>query len=330
LRAALRTLLAVVALGVAVACATAPGPSATSAAPPKELKLDYAYYNPSSLVMRKFGWLEEELKAESIPVKWVLSLGSNKALEFLQSDSVDFGSTSGASAFLARANDTPIKTVYIYAKPEWTALVAPFDSPIKEIKDLRGKKVAVTKGTDPFFFLLRSLHTVGMNRNDVELVNLQHPDGKQALDRGQVDAWSGLDPHMAQTELETKARLFYRNPDFNTYGFLNAREAFVDDHPEYVRRVLKVYERARTWIVENREQAALILAEEAKITPEVARKELFERMDLESGVTPGEKHAEMLKAVHEISKAEELLKKEADGERAIRELLDGRFTGDAK
>lgn len=308
-------------LGLVAACTAAPARPAA----PKELRLDYAYYNPSSLVLRKFGWLEEELAADGVPVKWVLSLGSNKALEFLQSDSVDFGSTSGASAFLARANDTPIKTVYIYARPEWTALVAPLDSSIKGVADLKGKKVAVTKGTDPFFFLLRSLRLHGLTRADVELVNLQHPDGKQALERGQVEAWSGLDPHMAQTELETKARLFYRNPEFNTYGFLNTRDEFAEKHGDYTRRVLKSYERARTWILANREQAAAILAEEAKISPEVARKELFERMDFESGVAPSDKHAEMLRAVLEISKAEDLLKKDADGERAIKELLDGRF-----
>ncbi|WP_341649653.1 ABC transporter substrate-binding protein [Thauera humireducens] len=116
---------------------------------PAEVRLDYAYYSPPSLVLKKFGWLEEDLKADGVPVKWVLSQGSNRALEFLNSGSVDFGSTAGLAAVLSKANGNPIKSVYVYSRPEWTALVVPKDSPIESVKDLKGKKVAATKGTDP-------------------------------------------------------------------------------------------------------------------------------------------------------------------------------------
>ena len=74
---------------------------------------------------------------------------------------------------------------------------------------------------------------------------LQHPDGKTALIRGDVDAWAGLDPMMAQAEVEDGARLFFRNADANTWGILNVREEFLKDHPDLVHRVLTVYEAAR-------------------------------------------------------------------------------------
>ena len=64
---------------------------------------------------------------------------------------------------------------------------------------------------------------------------LQHPDGKTALIRGDVDAWAGLDPMMAQAEIENGARLFYRNADANTWGILNVREEFLKNHPDLVR-----------------------------------------------------------------------------------------------
>jgi sulfonate transport system substrate-binding protein len=237
---------------------------------PATVRLDYAYYNPSSLALRRFGWLEEALQEQGIGVEWVLSAGSNKANEFLRSDAVDFGSTAGAAALLAKANGSPIQTVYIYSKPEWAALVVAKDSPITDVAQLKGKKVAATKGTDPYFFLLRSLRQAGLSGSDVEIVNLQHADGKVALERGQVDAWAGLDPHMAQTELEQGSRLLYRNIDFNSYGFLNARTAFIEQHPAYVEKVLTAYERARTWILENPDEAAQILADEAKLSLPVA------------------------------------------------------------
>src|SRR5215212_3258648 len=85
---------------------------------PATVRLDYAYYNPSSLALRRFAWLEESLQEQGIGVEWVLSAGSNKANEYLRSEAVDFGSTAGAAALLARANGSPIKTVYIYSKPE--------------------------------------------------------------------------------------------------------------------------------------------------------------------------------------------------------------------
>src|SRR5699024_1070742 len=238
---------------------------------PSEIRLDYAYYSPTSLVLKEFGWAEEEFAEEDIDVTWTLSQGSNKALEFLNSDSVDFGSSAGAAALMSKASGAPIKNVYISSKPEWTALVANPDSGITTIEDLKGKKVAATLGTDPYIFLLRSLNEEGVSVDDVEIVNLQHGDGATSLSNGSVDAWAGLDPHMARVEIESGAELFYRNADFNTYGFLNVREDFAEKYPEYVKRVIQAYEKARKWTLENPEEAVEILSEEASIPEDVAR-----------------------------------------------------------
>ncbi len=292
---------------------------------PEEIRLDYAYYNPSSLVLRRFGWLEEEFKADEIGVKWVLSAGSNKVNEFLRSDAIDFGSTAGSAALLAKANGSPIQTVYIYSKPEWTALVVPKDSPITDIAGLKGKKIAATKGTDPYFFLLRSLNQAGLSAADVEIINLQHADGKTALERGQVDAWAGLDPFMAQTELEQGSRLLYRNIDFNSYGFLNARTDFLEKYPAETQRVLAAYERARQWILDNPDEAAQILAEEASLSVEVAKRELVDRTVLTTSPVPGEEQAAVLREIIPIFEAENQLSPGADGNAALAELFAPQF-----
>lgn len=249
------------------------------AAKPEVIRLDYAYYSPVSLLLKDKGWLEEALRPDGIRVEWLLSLGSNKALELLNSESVDFGSTAGAAALLGKANGNPIQAVYIYSKPEWTALVTRKDSPIQRVEDLKGKKVAATRGTDPHIFLLRALDRVGLSERDIELVALQHPEGKNALSRGDVDAWAGLDPHMAQIELEEGARLFFRDPELNTYGFLNVRRAFAEKYPRYVEKVLAAYERARRHAIAHPDELAQVLAREAKLSLEVAKKEL-ERTDI--------------------------------------------------
>lgn len=257
--------------------------SGSAAEPAKTVALDYAYYSPVSLVLKEKGWLEQELAKDGIAVRWVLSLGSNKAIEFLNARSIDFGSTAGAAALLAKINGSPIKAVYVYSKPEWTALVTRKDSPIQTVADLKGKRVAVTRGTDPYIFLLRTLQLHGLTERDIKPVLLQHQDGRTALEQGQVDAWAGLDPMMAQTEVEQGSRLFFRNADLNTYGFLNVREAFAAENPQLTQRVLSVYEKGRRWALEHPDELKRILASAAKLSEPVAAKQL-ERTDLSNPV----------------------------------------------
>ena len=227
----------------------------------KELRIDYATYNPVSLVLKDKGILERELAKDGIAVRWVQSLGSNKALEFLNAGSLDFGSTAGAAALIGKINGNPIKSVYVYSRPEWTALVTRKDTGIAKVADLKGKRVAVTRGTDPHIFLVRALQEAKLTEKDVKLVLLQHPDGRTALERGDVDAWAGLDPLMAAAEIETGATLFHRNAGANTWGILNVREAFAKENPALVAKVLKAYEEARTFALANPAELTRTLVE---------------------------------------------------------------------
>ncbi|MBC9785487.1 aliphatic sulfonate ABC transporter substrate-binding protein [Heliobacterium chlorum] len=267
--------------GILAGCSNGNSTNPASTGTPPQIKLDYAYYNPVSLVLKEKGFLEEAFAKEGTKIDWVLSLGSNKSLELLNSKSVDFGSTAGAAALIGKANGNPIKSVYIYSKPEWTALVVKSGSPIHQISDLKGKKIAVTRGTDPHIFLLRALERNGLTDKDVQIVTLQHPDGKNALEKGDVDAWAGLDPHMAQTEVESGSELIFRDPDMNTYGFLNVREEFAQKNPDTVIRVLQAYEKARKWAIEHPAEFLQIVEKEAKLTEPVAKK-VLERTDLKN------------------------------------------------
>ncbi|HEY9239582.1 MAG TPA: aliphatic sulfonate ABC transporter substrate-binding protein [Burkholderiaceae bacterium] len=291
---------------------------------PKEVRLDYAYYSPTSLVLRRFGWLEQDFKKDGIDVKWVLSAGSNRALEYLNGNSIDIGSSAGLAAVLARANGNPIRTPYIFSRPEWTALVVRKDSPIRTLADLKGKKIAATKGTDPYLFLLRALQTVKLRRSDIEHVGLQHADGRVALEQGRVDAWAGLDPLMAASELDAGSRLIYRNVAFNTYGFLNVREDFQARHPEAVHRVIAAYERARKWTLANTAEAARILSEEAKVSLEVALLQLKLRTDL-SNPQPSSDHVKALQAASPILLEEQLVRPGTNLNKVIADLVDTQF-----
>ncbi|WP_333641892.1 aliphatic sulfonate ABC transporter substrate-binding protein [Acinetobacter johnsonii] len=293
----------------------------THAAIPNTLKLDYAYYAPTSLVVKEQKLLEKALPKTEI--KWVFSQGSNRSLEYLNSGSVDFASTAGLAAVLSRANGSPIKTVYIQSQPEWTALVVAKNSQIKSLKDLKGKKIAATKGTDPFLFTLQALDTVGLNKRDVQLVHLQHPDGKTALERGQVDAWAGLDPLMASAQVQSGAKLLYRNIGFNSYSVLSVKESFTQQSPEAIEAVIKAYEQARKWAKANPEKLAELLARESKLPLNVAKLQLS-RTNFDQNI-PSAKQITALQKSGGILNEEDLVRKGTNVNQVVTQLFKPQY-----
>ncbi|WP_422115627.1 aliphatic sulfonate ABC transporter substrate-binding protein [Brachybacterium sp. UNK5269] len=260
------------------------------------LTIDWATYNPLSLVVREQKLIEDVL-GDAVTVQWVQSAGSNKANELLRSGSADVASTAGSAALLARANGSPIKVIDIYSQPEWSALVVGPGSDITSPADLAGRSVAATKATDPYFFLVQALNQAGLSVEDVEIQALQHADGRSALEGGSVDAWSGLDPIMGAAEVESGAQLVYRNVDFNTYGFLNATEDFIENHADVAQVVVDAYEQARSWALENLEATAELLAEVAGIDLEVATTVITERSNLDVSGVPGEDQLAVLETI---------------------------------
>ncbi|MGM0447130.1 MAG: aliphatic sulfonate ABC transporter substrate-binding protein [Methanobacteriota archaeon] len=292
------------------------------------LTVDYAYYNPVSLVLREKGWVEEAFTDTDTDVEWVLSLGSNQANEYAQSGEAEVSSTAGIAALMARTNGVPITTPYVYSEPEWTALVTFEETGIESVADLEGSRVAATRGTDPYFFLLQALDDAGLSEEDVDVVNLQHPEGQSALVRGDVDAWAGLDPHMAELELEHDgAELFFREPRYNTYGFLNFLDGFLADHPEDARRVIEAYDRGRDWAVKNPEETAAILADASEMSGPVAERVFTQRNDLTAPL-PGEPHREILSDLSPVLESEGLVSDDADPAGHVDDLIDAEFASE--
>jgi sulfonate transport system substrate-binding protein len=304
------------------------GRPARAADKPSEIRIDWATYNPVSMVLKEKGLLEKEFAKDGIGVRWVQTLGSNKALEFLNAGSIDFGSTAGSAALLSKINSNPIKSIYVYSQPEWTALVTRKDTSINKIDDLKGKRVAVTRGTDPHIFLVRALLSVGLSEKDISEVLLQHPDGKTALIRGDVDAWAGLDPMMAQAQVEDGARLFYRNKDANTYGILNGREEFLKTYPDLTRRVLGVYENARKYCLANYDDEKRVFIEATKLPGAVVDIQLKERTDLNFNRIGTPQRDTILKAGLALQQAG-VIPGNVDVKKALDDLVDDRFVSAA-
>jgi sulfonate transport system substrate-binding protein len=259
-----------------------------AAAAPSEIRVDFATYNPVSLVLKERKILEKAFEKDGISIRWVQSLGSNKALEFLNASSIDFGSTAGAAALIAKIN---------------------------------GNRVAVTRGTDPHIFLVRALAEAGLTEKDVKLVLLQHADGRLALERGDVDAWAGLDPMMASAEIEGGAVLFYRKPEANTWGILNVRESFAQENPEIVKRVLAAYEEARAWALANPDELKKIFIGLTKLPDSVVERQLATRTELTHSAIGAPQRDSILAAGLALQQAG-VLPSDADVKAAVDKLID--------
>lgn len=267
----------------------------TEAATSTTVRIDWATYNPLSIIIKEEGWLEDA----GYDVEWTQSLGSSAANEALRSGSIDFGSTAGSAALLARANGVPQQVIEVVAQPEWAAIVAPEGSDIASVADLEGQRVAAALGTDPYFFLVQALQEAGLSVDDVQVENLIHPDGWAALQGGSVDAWAGLDPIMAAAE-DAGATLIYRNLDFNSFSVLNASESIIESDPELVQDVVDFYEQARVWALENPEGTAELLAEASAIEVPIAQKVIDEREGLDVSGVPGQQLLDVLAPIGAI------------------------------
>jgi len=291
---------------------------------PSTITIDWATYNPVSILLKNNGLLEKEFAKDGIAIRWVQSAGSNKALEFLNAGSIDFGSTAGSAALVAKINGNPIKSIYVYSRPEWTALVTTKDSKISNVADLKGKRVAVTRGTDPHIFLVRALLAAGLSEKDITPVLLQHADGKTALIRGDVDAWAGLDPMMAAAEVEDGAKLFYRNAAANTWGILNVREEFAKDHPELVRRVLAVYEEARKYSLSHYDEVKANFIAVTKLPDSVVDKQLKERTELTHSKIGAAQRDSILAAGIALQQAG-VINSDVDVKKVLNDLIDDKY-----
>jgi len=213
----------------------------------------------------------------------------------------------------------------VYSRPEWTALVTTKDSKINKVEDLKGKKVAMVRGTDPHIFLVRALFSAGLTDKDITPVLVQqHADGGNLLIRGDVDAWAGLDPMMAQHEIKDGARLFYRNPAANTWGILNAREEFAKDHADIIPRVLAAYEEARKYALAHYGELKQVFISVTKLDGDVVDKQLKERTELTHNKIRAPQRESILEAGIALQKAG-VIGASVDVKKAVDDLIDDHY-----
>lgn len=237
---------------------------------PEEITVDYANWSYLSLVLRDQKFLEEEFGKDNVKVNWVLSQGGPYAMQFLGSGSVDIATAAGVCGLMSYSNGINVKGVYALNTHPNEIMVGA-NSDINELEDLRGKSIAAPIGTDPYIFLLRALATVGLTKNDVNIIPLQSQEGLQSFFQGDIDAMATGGPGGPVAKIKANAKTMYSSVELSTPNFLFVRQEFYEKYPEAVLRVMAAYEKSRAWAKEHPEEYIALIIRESKMNDELTR-----------------------------------------------------------
>ncbi|WP_374265619.1 sulfonate ABC transporter substrate-binding protein [Zoogloea sp.] len=248
-------------LGAVLAAAVATPAFAQTAEAPKELRIGYQKYG-TLVILKARGTLEKRLADKGVAVKWTEFPFGPPLLEAINVGSIDVGTTGEAPPIFAQAAGADL--VYIGTEPPAPtaeALVVPKDSPIRSLADLKGKKIAVAKGSNANYLLLKLLEKGGLKLADVSVVYLPPADARAAFESGRVDAWSIWDPFLAAAEKQLNARAIADGTGaVANHQFYLAARGYADKHPEIVRILLDEIGKIDQWGKQNPKEVARFIA----------------------------------------------------------------------
>jgi sulfonate transport system substrate-binding protein len=212
---------------------------------------------------QKYGWesLAKARGTAGVPVQWVEFPSGPALTEALNAGEIDVGEVGEAPPVFAAAARVPFKIVASSSPaPEGEALLVQKDSPIKSVADLRGKKIALNKGSNVHYFLIKLLQANGLTLSDVDVQYLTPSDGRAAFDSHAIDAWAIWDPYAAIAETAVGARqIADGNGLVDNHQYFLASDDAVKDKPELVRQFLGQLKATADWgITHPKERAALL------------------------------------------------------------------------
>ena len=246
-----RLALLIVAGGFAASVATA-GDAAD-----KTLRIGFQKYGTLVLLKTK-GLLEEKLRPLGWSVEWTEFPAGPQLLEALNVGAIDFGTTGEAPPIFAQAAGAPLVYVgYEPPAPKGEAILVPAASPLKSVADLRGKTVALNKGSNVHYLLVKLLEKAGLQYTDIKTSFLPPADARAAFERGAVDAWVIWDPFLAAAEAATGARQLADGTDsVANHQFYLASRAFNEAHPDVVQLAFEALGEVDKWVEGNPKEVA--------------------------------------------------------------------------
>ena len=262
-RHALRGLIVVCVFGLLSALLVACGFNVSEHPEDQVIRIGYQKFGSLS-VLKARETLEKRFAPTGVKVKWIQFPAGPQLLEALNVGSIDIGHAGNAPPIFAQASGTPL--VYIGVggpRPEGEAIVVHEDSPIQNVRDLRGKKVALNKGSNVHYLLVSALEQEGLTLDDIEPVYLTPGDARPAFTNKSVDAWAIWDPYYAAAETDLHVRTIVNAEGITSNReFYFAHKQFVEENSQEVKIVLEELEKTADWINTHPDEAAVLLSEE--------------------------------------------------------------------
>lgn len=242
-------------------------PAASSAPAERTLRIGYQKSATALNLLKSKGDLEKRLQPDGVTVQWNEFAAGPQMLEALNVGSIDFAYTGETPPVFAQAAGAPL--VYVAYEPlggAAEAILVRQDSPIQKVADLKGKKVALNKGSNVHYLLVKALEEAGLQYSDVQTVFLPPGDARPAFEQGSVDAWVIWDPFYAATEKAIGAKVLRDGQGIvANRGFFLSTKTFVDEQPDVVKTLVDELTQVSDWAKQNSTDVAQFLSAELKI-----------------------------------------------------------------
>ncbi len=228
-----------------------------------ELRIGYQKSASLFVLQKAQGTLEKKLAPLGFGVKWVEFPAGPQLLEGLNVGAVDVGYVGEAPPIFAQAAGAQfVYFGYDPAAPRAEAILVTKDSPIKSVADLKGKKVALNKGSNVHYLLVKQLEKHGLKITDITPVYLAPADGRAAFESKNVDAWVIWDPFQAAAEKATGARVLADGTGnvVNNYQYYLGARNFVSKNPKVIEALFEDSVAQGIWLKKNLRQAAELIA----------------------------------------------------------------------
>lgn len=236
------------------------------------LRIGYQKYGTLVLLKAK-GTLEKRLAEQGVEVKWTEFPGGPQLLEGLNVGSVDFGVTGETPPVFAQAAGADLLYVaHEPPAPTGEAILVPKDSPIKNVAELKGKKVALNKGSNVHYLLVRALEDAGLKYGDIQPVYLPPADARAAFERGSVDAWVIWDPFQSAAEHQLQARSLRDGSGLvDNHQFYLATRPYAEKNPQVIGVLIDEIRGVGEWVKGNVNEATAQVAPLIGLSPEITR-----------------------------------------------------------
>lgn len=249
---------------------------ATSLTPPvqaqasKEVRIGYQKYGTLTLLKGR-GTLEKRLAEKGITVKWTEFPAGPVLLEGLNVGSIDFGTVGEAPPIFAQAAGANL--VYVGNEPpspQSEAIVVPKGSTVRSVADLKGKKIALNKGSNVHYLLVKALEKAGVAYKDVQTIYLPPADARASFERGAVDAWVIWDPFLAAAEKQIGARVLADGKGLvANHQFYLASRTYAEANRETIKIVIEEVAKVDEWGSKNLKEVSAILSAQTGLEPAV-------------------------------------------------------------